>query len=431
MKKDYKILGMPIPLFIIAAAVTTAAAVWNKLPAGMIGALLLMMVMGEVLNIAGDNMPVVKTFLGGGPIVIIFVSSALAYYKILPEDSIKTVTAFMKGGGFLDFYIAALITGSILGMDRKLLIKASIRYFPCIIGSVAAALLCAAGTAFLFGMTPTEAIAYIGIPIMGGGMGAGAVPIAQIFANPLLTTADQILSKLVPAVALGNAMAIVSGGLLNKVGKVKPLWTGNGKLMHIDSFAHEEQKETNEAYPVKLFGTAIVTATGFFALGKIINGLVKLLGTDIHTYAWMIIAAAVVKALNLLPKDIEKACSEWYKFVAANFTSALLVGIGIAYTDFGQILSSISLAYVVLVAMVVFGAIVGAGLVGKLVGFYPIEAAITAGLCMANMGGTGDVAVLMSAKRMELMPFAQISSRLGGAFIILLASFLIPLFFGG
>ena len=77
----------------------------------------------------------------------------------------------------------------------------------------------------------------------------------------------------------------------------------------------------------------------------------------------------------------------------------------------------------------VIGAILGAGLVGRLVGFYPIEAAITAGLCMANMGGTGDVAVLMASKRMELMPFAQISSRLGGAFIILLASVLVPIFF--
>ena len=72
---------------------------------------------------------------------------------------------------------------------------------------------------------------------------------------------------------------------------------------------------------------------------------------------------------------------------------------------------------------------VGSAVVGKLVGFYPIEAAITGGLCMANMGGTGDVAVLTAAKRMELMPFAQISSRLGAAFIIFLATVLIPIFF--
>nr|WP_253704148.1 2-hydroxycarboxylate transporter family protein [Treponema denticola] len=114
-----------------------------------------------------------------------------------------------------------------------------------------------------------------------------------------------------------------------------------------------------------------------------------------------------------------------------NFTAALLVGIGIAYTNLGDIIGAFSISYVVLVLLVVIGAIIGAGLIGKLVGFYPIEAAITAGLCMANMGGTGDVAVLTASKRMELMPFAQISSRLGGAFIILLASFLVPLFFGG
>lgn len=429
MNKQYKLLGMPIPLFIIGTAIVSAAVFWNKLPGGIIGALLVMMVAGEILNLAGDNMPVVKTFLGGGPIVIIFVCSALTYYHIIPEPTVKNITAFMKGGGFLDFYIAALITGSILGMDRKLLIKASIRYFPCIIGAVVAALILAALTALIFGMTPVQAIAYIGIPIMGGGMGAGAVPIAQVFSKPLQTAPDQILSKLVPAVALGNAMAIVSGGLLDKLGKIKPAWTGNGKLMPIDSLLVSEKEEKTESYPLKLFGTAIVVATAFFTFGKLINELVKIIGPDIHTYAWMIISAALVKAFDLLPQGIEKACSEWYKFVAANFTSALLVGIGIAYTDFGHILNAISVSYIVIVAAVVLGAIIGSWLIGKLVGFYPIEAAITGGLCMANMGGTGDVAVLMAAKRMELMPFAQIASRLGGAFIILLASFLIPVFF--
>jgi Na+/citrate or Na+/malate symporter len=72
--------------------------------------------------------------------------------------------------------------------------------------------------------------------------------------------------------------------------------------------------------------------------------------------------------------------------------------------------------------------VLGAALLGKAVGFYPIESAISAGLCMANMGGTGDVAVLSASKRMQLMPFAQIASRLGGAIILLLAGLIIPLF---
>ena len=65
---------------------------------------------------------------------------------------------------------------------------------------------------------------------------------------------------------------------------------------------------------------------------------------------------------------------------------------------------------------------VGSGVFGALVGFYPVESAITAGLCMANMGGAGDLAVLGAAKRMDLMSYAQISSRIGGAIVLLLGS---------
>jgi hypothetical protein len=78
----------------------------------------------------------------------------------------------------------------------------------------------------------------------------------------------------------------------------------------------------------------------------------------------------------------------------------------------------------------ILGAILGAGFVGKLVGFCPIDASITAGLYITNIGGTDDVAVLSAADRMELMPFAQISSRIGGTFILILSSVLLKIIGG-
>jgi Na+/citrate or Na+/malate symporter len=46
-----------------------------------------------------------------------------------------------------------------------------------------------------------------------------------------------------------------------------------------------------------------------------------------------------------------------------------------------------------------------------MIGFFPIESAITAGLCMANRGGSGDLEVLSACNRMNLISYAQISSR--------------------
>jgi CCS family citrate carrier protein len=428
--KDYKIMGISLPLYLVLLAILIAAIVMDILPAGMIGAFAFMMIVGALLDVIGNNTPIVKTFFGGGPIVIIFGSAALAYYNILPESVVKNVNTFMKGGGFLDFYIAALITGSILGMNKKLLIKASLRYFPTIIGGVVVSLAFVALGGLLFGQAPGESIAYIGIPIMGGGMGAGAVPISQVFANGLGLPAEQILSKLVPAVALGNAMAIVAGGLLDKLGKARPELTGNGKLMEVGDEELHEKEDPNEKLELSDYGVGIAIACVFFVFGVIVASLFKkVTGVDIHSYAWMIISVAVAKALNLLPRKFEKACATWYNFVAKNWTAALLMGIGIAYTDLGQVLAAMTPLYIFLCFLVVLGAVIGTMIVGKLMGFYPIEAALTAGLCMANMGGTGDVAVLTAAHRMELMPFAQISSRLGGAFIILLATLIAPMVF--
>ena len=139
----------------------------------------------------------------------------------------------------------------------------------------------------------------------------------------------------------------------------------------------------------------------------------------------MIITVAAFKVADIVPEWIEIACFQWFQFIMKNLTNVLLMGIGVCYLEISTVISSFSITYLLLCLATCVGAFTGAAFVGRLVGFYPFEAGITAGLCMSNMGGTGDVAVLSAADRMELMPFAQISSRLGGAVILLIASLML------
>ncbi|RJS95248.1 2-hydroxycarboxylate transporter family protein [Salinisphaera sp. Q1T1-3] len=412
-----RIFGLSPVMFGAAVAVMITAMATDTLPSGMIGAFMVIMLLGEFFGFVGDRLPVVKSYLGGGAILAIFSAAALVHLEWLPADVTANVTEFMKGGGFLNFYIAALITGSILGMPSTILIKVGKRFALPLISAVAGACLLAALVGMVLGFSPTEAVTVITLPIMGGGMGAGAVPMSQIYEQLLGKPASYYISILVPALALGNVFAIIIAGLLDALGRRVPSLTGNGQMMpgvHI---------EKNESTPtLETLGIGLVAALTFYVAGAILGRFIPL-----HPYALMIVLVAAIKIAGLMPAAVNTAAAHWFQFVARNWTLALLFGIGVAYTDLGQVIDAMSLTYVLIVFAVVAGAALGAGLVGRLMGFYPIEAAITAGLCMANMGGTGDVAVLSAANRMQLMPFAQISSRLGGALILLIAGIVVPM----
>lgn len=170
------------------------------------------------------------------------------------------------------------------------------------------------------------------------------------------------------------------GGLLNKLGKSKPTLTGEGQMMRVGEF--KADITTGESPGLNDYLVGIVVSTAFFTWGVILS---KFIGQwfEMHSYAYMIISVAIFKALNIIPDPVAKGCSSWYKFVAGNFTAALMLGIGISYTNLGQIISAFTPQYIVLCALVIIGAVLGTGLVGYLLGFNFIEAAITAGLCMA------------------------------------------------
>ena len=180
---------------------------------------------------------------------------------------------------------------------------------------------------------------------------------------------------------------------------------------------HEEPKTEYSPWKI-LIGYTV--ACGFYTSGKILNHFVP----SVHNLVWMVVAVAACNIAGIIPAYIIGACCTWFKFVVKAFVGTVLLAIGVVFTDLGEIARAITPTYVFISDLVVVGAALGAGLAGRLVGFYFVESAITAGLCMTNMGGTGDVAVLSAAKRMQPMPFARISTSIGGAFIIFLCGLL-------
>ncbi|WP_307971162.1 2-hydroxycarboxylate transporter family protein [uncultured Brachyspira sp.] len=168
-KQHYKIMGIRWQYFLILLAIYLVAVYIGKLPQGMIGALGSMLILGALFDEIGNKTPIIKDFLGGGAIVAIFAGGLIVYFKVFPENTINNLSTFMAGGGFLDFYIAALICGSIFGMSRNFLIKAFIKYLPLILASTLVALIFVAIGGLILGYEIKQSILYIGLPIMGGG----------------------------------------------------------------------------------------------------------------------------------------------------------------------------------------------------------------------------------------------------------------------
>src|SRR5690625_6506100 len=71
------IFNIPIGWFLVIIAFTFFAMYTGNLPTGMVGALLLMMVLGEFFGWIGDSTPLLRSYLGGGAVMSVFGSAFL------------------------------------------------------------------------------------------------------------------------------------------------------------------------------------------------------------------------------------------------------------------------------------------------------------------------------------------------------------------
>lgn len=344
----------------------------------------------------------------------------MVFYNLINPAALKAITAFMKGSNFLYLYIACLVTGSILGMQRIVLIQGFLRMFvPLLVGTIASI---AAGTLVgtLTGLGAHRSFFYVVIPIISGGVGEGILPLSMAYSEILQQSHEKFIPQLIPAAMLGNIVAIMAAGYLKRLGDRKPHLSGNGLLVKTgqDEFLRAAQT-TEKPVDFSLMGAGLLLACTFYIFGIVANKFIGIPAPII-----MIFSAAIVKAIGIMPAKMEQGAYHTYRFIASSLTWALLVGVGVLYTPWKDVIAAITPAYVATVVATVLAMVASGFYVGKYMNMYPIEAAVVTG-CHSGLGGTGDVAILSSANRMELMPFAQVSTRIGGACMVVTAAILL------
>jgi malate:Na+ symporter len=417
----YKVGVLPLPLYLVLATVVFAAAYLGKLPADMIGGFAIIMVMGIFLGDLGSKIPVLK-IIGGPAILAIFVPSFLVGMNLLHPAAIESITGIMKKSNFLYLYISCLVAGSILGMNRKILVQGFTRMFaPLVVGTIAA-ITAGISVGLLFGYTPYKTFFFIVMPIMGGGIGEGILPLSLSYAEILNKGQEEFIALMIPAAMLGNIVAIVSAALLKRLGEQKTELNGNGMLVKTDN-DQEFLKEQKADKPVdfSLMGAGLLIACCLFIFGGLASKFVPIPGPVL-----MIFTAALIKVFKLMPAKMEQGAFHMYKFVSGSLTYPLMVGLGVLFVPWNQIVAAITPAYIAICLSTVLAMISSGFFVGKLMNMYPVESAIVTA-CHSGLGGTGDVAILSASNRMELMPFAQIATRIGGASMIVVASLLMKM----
>lgn len=244
MDTDIGIIPVLIYVVLVALLVTFSATGHLSGEIAMVAGI--MAAFAFTLGEVGNRLPIIR-HIGGGAVLVTFVPSYLAYKGWIPAAAVKVVGDFFKSTNVLSLFIAVVIVGSILSMDRSILIKGFAKIFvPLAAGSVVAAVV-GTVTGSLLGLGASDAFFFTVVPIMGGGVGEGAIPLSIGYAGITGTSQGEVLARVLPAILVGNLTAIVLAGALNYLGKRRPDLTGEGRLQSVGDVDLAE--EVNAAKP--------------------------------------------------------------------------------------------------------------------------------------------------------------------------------------
>ena len=405
---------IPLPVHLVLLAVVVYFVVSGHVPTEINMMIGVLAVLGFTCAEIGHRVPLLNK-IGGAAIFATFIPSFLTYAHWVPQELARAVTDFTKSSNFLYLFIAAIVVGSIFSMDRTVLIRGFLKLFiPMALGSVAALLVgTAVGT--LLGLGARHSLLMIVIPVMAGGVGEGAIPLSVGYEALLHQPQGELFAQVLPPVMFGSLTAILLAGMLNLLGKRWPQLTGEGRLQPGESeelATHEEEKSLDT-------DVTHIVAAGLLIISLYLVGMICFQTFKLPAPVAMLLLAVLLQLVQAVPPTLRKGAYVVYQIFRRGVTYPLLFAIGVALTPWDKLVAAFALRNLLTIVATVATLVTTGFFVGRWIKLYPIDTAIVIA-CRAGQGGTGDVAILTAANRMQLMPFAQIATRIGGAITLTL-----------
>lgn len=330
MLKDVKIGPMPIKYYIPCACIVLLAVYTQNLNEDIVGTFAFLLLAGWLFNFIGSRIPVFGTWMGGGILLPLFAGSALVYFHLISEHLQQQVSAFI-GSGFINVFLGAIIVGSILSMDRKVLLNSTLRVLPCMLGAMAFVFVFLYLGCLLTHKSLLDGMFMVGLPNYTGGSSGAIAVVPQIYADIFHTSVGEYSAKFLVFMNISNLFCVIIAALLAKFGEKKEGWTGNGQLIKGLDHGSEKKESTSEdiVKSVQKFSVGLCVSCCFLVLGKLCQALVP----QLNFIAWATILVVLAKVFGLMDEFTCKSTQYWQNFMVKNFLPFMITGIGIASLD--------------------------------------------------------------------------------------------------
>jgi len=189
---------------------------------------------------------------------------------------------------------------------------------------------------------------------------------------------------------------------------------GSGILFTV-SPAAESPAAALSAVDIGQVAAAGISVVSLYMLGLLFHSLVGL-----PAPVGMLFFAVAVKVAQAASPEIQQGSKFVYKFTNTALTFPMLFAVGLTFMPWDTLVAALAWRNLLTIACTVASLMATGFVVARWVNLYPIEAAIV-NACHSGQGSSGDVAILTAANRMQMMPFAQIATRIGGAITVTLA----------